>query len=135
MKVQVIRGRVMYNGVRYDTGAVFTVRSEDEPQYRALIGEVVAIAHDTPTSPPSAEPRPAEEQGGGTEMSLKELGAFLETATAEKVCELLAAEKSKPEPRKSAVKMLEKKLRELESAEEDDNTLPNVELDESLIVR
>ena len=134
MKVRVIFGRVKYNGASYETGAEFLVQPRDEKEFAALIGKVVEIVHDEPKTQPKSEP-PA---GGDDGMAVKELKVFLESAEAnvETVEKLLADEQAKPDPRASAVKLLEDWLKNNTKTDgSDDDAAPPALNPDDVIVR
>lgn len=101
---------IRHNGVVYKAGEIVTLSEQEEKELvESGRAQYVSVTHQ--------ESSKTKEET--TFMTIEQLKEFLETAEyIDEVEELLKAELSRKEPRKSAVKMLEDWLKE---AEQDEN--------------
>lgn len=118
------KGIVKVKGVFYPKGSFFDA---DQVDVKGLI-DSGAIGHvvDVPAKETN-EQNLGSDAKRKADMTIEELKQFLEEASVEEVKELLQAELSKPEPRKTAVKLLQEWL------EDTDVQPPSLDADDVIV--
>lgn len=111
MQFEVKKGIVKIKGVFYPKGSFFDAE-QDEVKGLMDSGVIGPVVNDMVRE--NNETILGSNAKQKVDMTIEELKQFLEKATVAEVKELLQAELSKPEPRKTAVKLLQEWLEEMD---------------------
>lgn len=128
MKYKVKKGLVKYKGVFHPKGSFFVA---DKNDVQGLILSGIIVTDDLERTSNIQSPFEPTSVVEPSDMTIEELKKFLETADVNEVMALLEYERSKPDPRKTAIKLLEEWLQNEES--EEDVKLPELTTDDVIV--